>query len=95
MLSNFSYRHNMERLREMMRDQPQTSLERAVWWTEYVLRHGGAKHLRAAGANRSWSDYLMVDVIGVIFGSICFLLVVFYGVLRVVTKRFIVKVKQQ
>ncbi|CAH2230243.1 jg19997 [Pararge aegeria aegeria] len=39
-ISNKSYRENIRRLRILMRDEPQTPLERAVWWTEYVLRHG-------------------------------------------------------
>ncbi|CAH2058058.1 unnamed protein product, partial [Iphiclides podalirius] len=36
-----SYRKNTDRLRGIMMDQPQSPLERAVWWTEHVLRHGG------------------------------------------------------
>ncbi|XP_047519278.1 UDP-glycosyltransferase UGT5-like [Pieris napi] len=52
-----SYKENIIRLRHIMADQPVSALDRAVWWTEYVLRHGGAKHLRAAGANMSWIQY--------------------------------------
>ncbi|XP_072946230.1 UDP-glucosyltransferase 2-like [Epargyreus clarus] len=48
-----SYRNNVIRLRSIMYDKPQTSLERAIWWTEHVLRHGGAKHLRAPAADMS------------------------------------------
>nr|AGG36457.1 glycosyltransferase 2 [Chilo suppressalis] len=53
-----SYRENMIRLRTLMTDQPQTPLERAVWWTEYVIRHGGARHLRSPAANITWAEYL-------------------------------------
>ncbi|CAH2058060.1 unnamed protein product, partial [Iphiclides podalirius] len=53
-----SYRKNVARLRGIMMDQPQSPLERAVWWTEHVLRHGGARHLRPPTANMSWADYL-------------------------------------
>ncbi|XP_064074646.1 UDP-glycosyltransferase UGT5-like [Vanessa tameamea] len=58
-----SYRDNIVRLRILMEDKPQSPLERAVWWTEHVLRHGGAKHLRAAGANISWAEYLELVLI--------------------------------
>ncbi|CAK1547657.1 unnamed protein product [Leptosia nina] len=56
-LNDTSFRDNIVKLRTFMNDQPQTAMERAVWWTEYVLRHGGAKHLRAATANKPLWDY--------------------------------------
>ncbi|XP_045506853.1 UDP-glucosyltransferase 2-like [Colias croceus] len=64
-----SYRKNIIRLRNIMRDQPESALDRAVWWTEYVLRHGGAKHLRAAAANMPWTQYYEIEFI-LILGSI-------------------------
>ncbi|CAG9792434.1 unnamed protein product [Diatraea saccharalis] len=62
-LNNDSYRQNMLRLRTVMRDQPQTPLERAVWWTEYVIRNGGARHLRSPGANISWYQYFELELL--------------------------------
>ncbi|CAB3245073.1 unnamed protein product [Arctia plantaginis] len=61
-LTNESYRHNIIRLRTLMLDQPMKPLERAIWWIEHVLRHGGAKHLRAPSANVSWSQYLELEL---------------------------------
>ncbi|KAJ8727686.1 hypothetical protein PYW07_001805 [Mythimna separata] len=58
-----SYRRNMERFRSLIQDEPQKPLERAVWWTEYVLRHGGAKHLRSPSANMSWWHYLELELV--------------------------------
>ncbi|XP_026735437.1 UDP-glucuronosyltransferase 2B31-like [Trichoplusia ni] len=58
-----SYRQNIIKLRSLMRDEVQTPLERAVWWTEYVLRHGGAKHLRSPAANISWAEYLELELV--------------------------------
>lgn len=43
------YKENVEKLRELVYDEPMTSRERAVWWTEYVIRHKGAKHLEYHG----------------------------------------------
>ncbi|CAG9792436.1 unnamed protein product [Diatraea saccharalis] len=62
-LQNDSYRQNIIKLRTLIRDQPQTPLERAVWWTEYVIRHGGAKHLRSPAANMSWTEYLELELV--------------------------------
>lgn len=47
-----------------MKDQPITGLEKVVYWTEYVIRHQGAPHLRNNEAiAMSWPEYLMLDVI--------------------------------
>ncbi|XP_069355765.1 UDP-glucosyltransferase 2-like isoform X2 [Maniola hyperantus] len=62
-IGNESYRQNVVKLRKIMHDQPQSSLERAVWWTEYILRHGGATHLRSAAANVPWIEYYALDLI--------------------------------
>ncbi|XP_075986012.1 UDP-glucosyltransferase 2-like [Anticarsia gemmatalis] len=62
-----SYRQNMQRIRDLMADEPMKPLDRAVWWTEYVLRHGGAKHLRSPAANISWTDYLELELVVTIF----------------------------
>ncbi|KPJ20475.1 Ecdysteroid UDP-glucosyltransferase [Papilio machaon] len=60
---NESYRNNIVRLRNLMQDQPQKPLERTIWWLEYILRHGGAKHLRSPAANISWSEYLELELV--------------------------------
>ncbi|XP_063618858.1 UDP-glucosyltransferase 2-like isoform X1 [Cydia splendana] len=57
-----TYRENVVRLRSLMADQPMSPLERAVWWTEHVLRHGG-RHLRAPAANMSWREYYELDLV--------------------------------
>ncbi|XP_013139594.1 PREDICTED: UDP-glucuronosyltransferase 2B19-like [Papilio polytes] len=57
------YKDNIVRLRSFLVDQPETPLERAMWWIEYVLRHGGAKHLRGPAANITWTEFLHLDLI--------------------------------
>jgi glucuronosyltransferase len=46
----------------MFRDRPQTALETAIFWTEYVIRHKGAPHLRSAAVHLPWYQYLLLDV---------------------------------
>ncbi|CAG9792442.1 unnamed protein product [Diatraea saccharalis] len=74
-LSNNSYRRNIVRLKRIIDDQPQTPLERAVWWTEYVIRHGGAKHLRSPAANISWTEYLELELVFYLL-TICMIIIV-------------------
>ncbi|CAF4941787.1 unnamed protein product [Pieris macdunnoughi] len=82
-----SYLLNLKRkLRNILNDQPQTALDRAVWWTEYVLRHGGAKHLRAASANLTWFEFYEVEFIlkllMLIFTTIVVLIIISHLVYR-------------
>nr|UDE23989.1 UDP-glucuronosyltransferase [Plutella xylostella] len=88
-----SYRENVKKLGVLMRDQPQTPLERAVWWTEYVLRNKGAKHLRSPAANISWSEYLMLDVVAALATAVLLFLAAVGIVWRTVCKIFRKKVK--
>ncbi|KAF4519859.1 UDP-glycosyltransferase-17 [Ephemera danica] len=60
-LTNSSFSEMAQRLKKRIRDQPETPLERAVFWTEYVLRHEGAHHLRSAATRLYWFQYHMLD----------------------------------
>lgn len=77
-----------------MTDLPQTSLERAVWWTEYVLRNGAA-HLRAPSANMTWVDYY--DVKFVLFLSTILTTVMFITLvaLKILFKLIIVNLRSR
>nr|WEU75317.1 uridine diphosphate-glycosyltransferases 340F1 [Glyphodes pyloalis] len=77
-----SYKENIKRLKSVSNDQPQTSLERAVWWTEYVIRHRGAKHLRSPTADISWSEYYMLNIAVPVLGAAILFLVIILLVLR-------------
>jgi glucuronosyltransferase len=52
----------MKKISALSKDEPQSSLNRAVWWAEYVIRHNGAKHLRSATLDLSWYQYLLLDI---------------------------------
>lgn len=73
----------------LIRDSPQTPLERAVWWSEYVLRHGEAKHYRSPAANISWSEYLELElvffIISILFVAMALVLLVLYYVYTLVS----------
>ncbi|XP_069945338.1 UDP-glucosyltransferase 2-like isoform X2 [Cherax quadricarinatus] len=66
-INNPEYKRSMQELSNSLRDQLTTPKERAVFWTEYVIRHGGAPQLRSPAANLSWIEYLMLDVLLLLF----------------------------
>lgn len=60
-----NYRQRAKELRDIFLDQPQSGVDKVVWWCEYVIRHKGAKHLRSPAADISLYHYFMIDVIAV------------------------------
>ncbi|XP_067011403.2 UDP-glycosyltransferase UGT5 [Anabrus simplex] len=91
------YRENMKRISAQFRDNPEPPLERAVYWTEYVLRHQGAEHLRAASLDMPLYQYLLLDVVAVLLGSVVVVLVVIWLAARTILRAILRtdKVKQQ
>ncbi|XP_044733375.1 UDP-glycosyltransferase UGT5-like, partial [Chrysoperla carnea] len=63
---NISYKNNIIKVASQIWDQVTKPLDRAVWWIEYVIRHGGAKHLRCPATDLSWFQYYLFDVVGFI-----------------------------
>lgn len=49
------------------KDEPESSLDRAVWWAEYTIRHKGTKHLRSSALDLAWYQYLLLDIVALIF----------------------------
>ncbi|XP_036067069.1 UDP-glucuronosyltransferase 2A2 [Oryzias melastigma] len=62
-LTDPSYRENMQRLSRLHRDQPVEPMDKALFWIEFVMRHKGAAHLKAQSYNMSWFTYHSVDVV--------------------------------
>lgn len=52
---------------KIMRDQPIQPMEKAIFWIEYVLRHGPCSHLRTAALKLSWHEYFLLDVLSILF----------------------------
>ncbi|XP_061445240.1 UDP-glucuronosyltransferase 2A2-like isoform X1 [Rhineura floridana] len=67
-IHNVTYKENAVRLSQIHHDQPMKPLDRAVFWIEFVMRHKGAKHLRAAAHDLTWYQYHCLDVIAFLIG---------------------------
>ncbi|KAJ1529978.1 hypothetical protein ONE63_006706 [Megalurothrips usitatus] len=63
-------------------DRPQTAAESAVWWTEYVVRHRGARHLRPVGADMPLYQYLLLDVAAAVLAAAAAALLLLRSLLR-------------
>ncbi|XP_060950460.1 UDP-glucuronosyltransferase 2B1-like [Limanda limanda] len=77
-----SYRNNMKRLSALHRDTPMSPLETALFWIEFVMRHGGASHLRTESYKMPWYAYHSVDVICVLLAFLLLLTAAVVGAIR-------------
>ncbi|XDV51485.1 hypothetical protein PO909_020350, partial [Leuciscus waleckii] len=63
-INDSSYKQKMEKLSAIHNDRPMQPLDLAVYWTEFVMRHKGADHLRPAAHDLNWLQYHSLDVFG-------------------------------
>ncbi|KAF5269281.1 hypothetical protein FQR65_LT02582 [Abscondita terminalis] len=75
-IENSKYKEKVIEIGTLIQDQPMTGLEKVVWWTEYVLRHKGAIHLRSPFLDVPIYQMLLLDVLLVVVVSIVLVLVI-------------------
>ncbi|XP_042204177.1 UDP-glucosyltransferase 2-like [Homarus americanus] len=83
-INNPRYQRNVKQVSKLMRDQLQSPLERAVYWTEYVIRHQGAPHLKSPAAQISWVEFFMLDVLTFLLLCIIAIYLTLHKILRTV-----------
>ncbi|CAG9789293.1 unnamed protein product [Diatraea saccharalis] len=90
--TNEKYKKSIMQLRELVVDPVISGPERAVWWTEYVLKNKGAKHLRSPAAGVGFTQYYMLDLLFYIYlGNLLMIyltLLIFRLILRRLCARF-------
>lgn len=68
------YKQKMLKLSHLHHDKPMKPLDTAVFWTEFVMRHRGAPHLRTESYKLPWYVYHSLDVLA--FFLMCGLLMI-------------------
>lgn len=71
------YKQNMKKLRDLVYDQPMPSLDKAIYWTEYIIRHKGVKHLEFAGRKVPYYEQYCLDFIAIFIA--CFIISIYVG----------------
>ncbi|XP_040005364.1 UDP-glucuronosyltransferase-like [Xiphias gladius] len=74
-----SYKEKVVELSQIHLDRPVQPLDLAVFWTEFIMRHKGATHLRVGAHDLNWIQYHSLDVF-------CFLVIILLTVLWVTLK---------
>ncbi|GLV43379.1 UDP-glycosyltransferase family 36 member F1 [Carabus blaptoides fortunei] len=65
-IDNTIYKQNIQAVSKRYRDKPQNALERAIFWVEYVMRHGGTEHLQTAAKHMPFYKTWLLDIWGII-----------------------------
>ncbi|KAF5280903.1 hypothetical protein FQR65_LT03052 [Abscondita terminalis] len=69
-LNNPIYKNNIKLLARRHRDQPQSPLQRGIFWIEYVLRHKNIDHLVLPARDMDGYQTANLDILGVFLSSI-------------------------
>uniref|UniRef100_A0A669BH88 UDP-glucuronosyltransferase n=1 Tax=Oreochromis niloticus TaxID=8128 RepID=A0A669BH88_ORENI len=65
-INDSRYKENVKKLSDLHNDRLSDPLELSVYWTEFVMRHKGAKHLKSALHELYWFQYFSLDVIALL-----------------------------
>lgn len=82
MIKNPKYTIIAKKRRDIMRDQPMKPLESAVYWTEFVLKHDGAEHLKSLALNQSCIESTMIDVYFVMWSAVAIVVAIFVMLIK-------------
>jgi len=77
LVRNPSYRAKAQSISEAFRDQLMSPTDRAVYWTEYIIRHEGAPHLRSPEKDLTWIQVLHLDIIAFIHVTVILVFKIF------------------
>ncbi|KAI5706750.1 hypothetical protein M8J75_010991 [Diaphorina citri] len=85
-LNNPRYKASALAASRRFKDRPDSPLNTAIWWVEYVLRHHGAPHLRSAYDDLSWAEFLLLDVLAFVSGVVFLVLYILLRMGRMVKR---------
>lgn len=89
-LTNPKYEENVLKVRDRLQDQPQTPMDKAIFYIEYVLRHDGADFMKTSAQYLNVFQYNNLDV----YGFFAIIIFVFLAVIRKICKFLFCKKKK-
>ncbi|XP_050419839.1 UDP-glucosyltransferase 2-like isoform X2 [Adelges cooleyi] len=88
LINNDTYSSNAKAASDRFKDRPMSPAESVVYWTEYVLRHKGAPHLKSKALDLTWYQCMLLDVIGAIVAALLLISYLAFRQLKKVYKYF-------
>lgn len=87
-IQNPKYKEKIKEISGLIRDRPMRSLDRVVWWIEYVIRHKGTPYFRPAVVDMPWYEYFLLDVIAFLLVIITSAILLIYATAKYIIGRF-------
>jgi len=82
----FRYKENSKIRSEIFKDSHPRPMDRAVYWIEYVLRHGGANHLTSSSVVLNYNQYFLFDVFFLIISTTTISMFLIVMMIKYITK---------
>ncbi|XP_022114691.2 UDP-glucosyltransferase 2 [Pieris rapae] len=76
------YKDQVKKRQVLLRDQKESPLERAIYWTEYVIRHKGAYHLQSPAKDLNFIQYYCLDILFIFIAFVIFSSLIISYILR-------------
>jgi glucuronosyltransferase len=80
---------NAKSTSEIFKDQQMSPEQSVVYWTEYVIHHKGASHLKSNAFELTWYQYYLLDVILAILIFVFIIIFVTFIIIKLVLKYFV------
>lgn len=81
-------RSSMERFSKSFRDQPETPMERAVWWTEWLMRNpDSATYLRSPALDLNVFQRQAIDIIAFLTAVVLISMCLSFKIIKFIVKR--------
>jgi glucuronosyltransferase len=87
LVNNPKYRNNAKIISDRFNDRPMTPQESVVYWTEYVVKHKGAAHLRAEARNFNFIESNLIDVYSAFLAIGVLILYVDYLIIKFLVRK--------
>ncbi|XP_076626503.1 UDP-glucosyltransferase 2-like [Colletes latitarsis] len=87
-ITNRKYKENMIRLKNIVNDNPYNLVDHLAWWTEYVIRHKGAPHLRSNLAHQPWYQRSDMDIVAFLILATCLLVLIAFKIFAKIFAHF-------
>lgn len=86
-LTNKMYQINVEKIKNRLLDQPQTPIERAMFWIEYVIRHEGADFMKTSAQYLNFIEYNNLDIYATVVLILLLVLVIPILVIKKIVRK--------
>ncbi|CAI6358089.1 unnamed protein product [Macrosiphum euphorbiae] len=89
LVNDEKYMRNAKIASDIFKDRPMSPEQSVLYWTEYVIRHKGATHLKPHSLNLTWYQYLLLDVIAAMIVFVCIILFITYILINMFHKHIL------